>query len=286
MNALTVPLLHTPWRARLTLRAERRGEVSVLAQREHEGPLRVQKALYPEGPEVCQVLVLHPPAGIAGGDVLTLDIAAASGAHLQLTTPGAGKWYRSAGPWATQNIRLHADADARLEWLPQETILFDAALAEQHIDIALAATSRAIGWDILCIGRQARGERFTRGTLRQRLRFSIDEGTRWLERGTLTGGDALLGAAVGLGGCTVTGTMWLYAPGLGRDTLDALRDVAMTKEVQLGITMPAGPDAGLIVARALGHEAEAVRHSFTRLWQCARPHVMQREALMPRIWAT
>ena len=116
----------------------------MLARREHRGPLRIQKALYPEGDEVCQILLLHPPAGIAGGDQLDLSVEVGSGAHAQLTTPGAGKWYRSAGAPATQNIRLSVADEARLEWLPQEVIVFDSALAQSRTVLRLAPGARSL----------------------------------------------------------------------------------------------------------------------------------------------
>src|SRR2546423_14099799 len=115
------------WKARLSLSFARDGNRSVLAERSHEGPLVVQKPLYPEGDAVCHAIVVHPPGGIAGGDELRLDVSAAAGAHALLTTPGAGKWYRSAGAQAKQLLSF--SLQGTLEWLPRETIVFDGALA-------------------------------------------------------------------------------------------------------------------------------------------------------------
>src|SRR5258708_2362269 len=81
------------WKAELGLRFGRVGARSVLLEKRSDGPLVVQKPLYPEGDSVCHAIVVHPPGGIAGGDELHLDVKAAAGAHALLTTPGAGKRY-------------------------------------------------------------------------------------------------------------------------------------------------------------------------------------------------
>ena len=182
---------HSPsWHAELHLGFARNGEGTVLRENRHRGPLRVQKALYPEGDAVCQAILLHPPSGIAGGDQLAISVEVGAGARAQLTTPGAGKWYRSGGAEASQRIDFTVAAGATLEWLPQETIVFDGARARMETRVSLAADSRYIGWDILCLGR-AGGWRAFRAMVVLTC-FSASTAASmpiWLERGGFDGND-------------------------------------------------------------------------------------------------
>jgi len=148
------------WQAHLELGYAAREERTILAHRRHNGPLLVQKPFYPEGARVCHSTLVHPPGGIAGGDRLQIDVAADAGAHAVITTPGATKWYRSNGDVAEHRSDLRLASEARLEWLPQASIVFDAAQAKQTHRVSLQRNARYIGWDIVCYGRIARGERF------------------------------------------------------------------------------------------------------------------------------
>ncbi len=273
----------TNWQARLELGFERRDSSTILARREHYGPLRVQKALYPEGEAVCHAIVLHPPSGIAGGDQLDIAVDVGPGAHALLTTPGAGKWYRSAGAWAGQKLNFNIEADATLEWLPQESIVFDGARANMQSRVKLAADARFIGCEVLCLGRRAGGERFEHGELRLATRIERAGKPIWLERGGMPGGGDLLTSPAGLAGFSVSGTQLVLGPNLDAGLLAACRQIVSAEtDARVGVTLL--PD--LLVARYLGHASEAARDWFAALWQVLRPAVIGRAAQMPRIWNT
>ncbi len=270
------------WNARLEVGVARRGDASIAVHRRHSGPLRLQKPLHPEGPAVAHLIVVHPPAGIAGGDRLEIDIDVAHDAHALVTTPGATKWYRSDGDRAQQDVALTVASGACLEWLPQESIVFDGAEAATATTIACERGATCIGWDIVVLGRRASGERFTRGAVRQDLTLSCDGRTVWRERGRLAGGDALLASAVGWNGHAVAGVMWAWGGALPDVDLERCRNATMAHP-EAGVTVLRD---GLVVVRALSDSAERVRDLFHGLWTIIRPAITTRRATSPRIWAT
>jgi len=278
---LAEPIARSGWRAELALGFERCGARTVLVRRVHDGPLVVQKPLYPEGDEVCHVIVVHPPGGIAGGDELDVSLAAGPGAHALLTTPGAGKWYRTSGPWARQRISIDVAAGAALEWLPQETIVFDGATARLSTQVRLIREARFLGWEILCLGRTGSGERFARGTCRVETEIRREGRLAWRERGRIDGGGALLGASAGLAGKPVFGTLYASFPEIGAAQLAACRELG-AEEGETGVTLL----PGVLLARYLGDSGESARRYFAALWHALRPALAGREAREPRIWRT
>jgi len=275
------PVASAGWRAELALGYQRRAPRTVLATRRHDGPLVVQKPLYPEGEAVCHTIIVHPPGGIAGGDSLQLDVDVGGGAHALLTTPGAAKWYRSAGAWARQTLALRVAPDAVLEWLPQESIVFDAARAWLSSEVHLTGDARFIGWELLCFGRSGSGERFARGRCRVSNAIRRDGRLLWRERGNFDGGGALLASSVGLGGHTVSGTLVAVAPQLDDALLAECRRHAPARGEGTVTRLPE-----VLVARYLGDSSEAGRRYFGALWGVLRPALIGREACEPRIWRT
>ena len=273
--------LRSGWQARLELEFAQRGQGTILARRRHEGPLRIQRPLYPEGEGVCHAIVLHPPGGIAGGDQLAMEVDVGCGAHALLTTPGATKWYRSDAWPARQTLALRVGGNAVAEWLPQESIVFDGAHAEMVNRIDLAQGAVFLGWDVLCLGRSARGETFGRGMLRMHTEVSREGRPIWLERAVIAGGSDVLNASAGLAGHSTTGTMLVASDALNGEWLDACRGV-LEKRTEFGLTLL----PGLLVARYLGDSAEQAREGFTGIWHTLRQALTEQAPMAPRIWKT
>ena len=208
------------WTARLSLHYTRDGERTVGRDR-HEGPLRVLKALHPEGPGICHHVIVHPPGGVVGGDQLHVDLQAGAGTHAVVTTPGAARFYRSEGATARQQVQLQLAAGARVEWLPLETIAHAGCIAENRLTLTLAEGAECLGWELLALGLPAAGEDFDRGSFVQQLELP----GVWLERGRLRADDTLLlDGPLGLAGHRVLGTLWLAA---GRSWDEARREALL-----------------------------------------------------------
>src|SRR3569832_721178 len=268
------------WHARLELGFEVCGGRSSLTSRRHHGPLRGQRPFYPEGAGVCHVYVLHPPGGVVGGDELLIDVAVEAGAHALITTPAAGKFYRSGCAKTRQRQTLRVAEAAVLEWLPQENILFEGAQVELFTRVELAERAAFIGWEITCLGRRGAGEGFQQGGLRRRLEVWRAGTPLFVERGRYDAGAAVMTSPWGLAGRAVCGTLLCVHHKPEKD--EHKREAIGVREGLFGVTQL----EGVIVCRYLGDRADEARQCFGRAWALLRPAVLQRAACAPRVWAT
>jgi len=269
------------WNASLELVFGHSDGRTVLEHRAHRGPLVVQKPLYPEDAALCQCIIVHPPAGIVAGDRLALAVQVRSRSLVQLTTPGAAKWYRSPGTEAIQTFDARVEENATLEWLPQGAIVYDGARARNQLTVQLANSATVIAVDVVALGRRAADERFRCGEWRQRVDFVRNDAPIWSERAVIRGESRLLSSPVGLNDAGVVGTLVASGPSIAMVPLDALRDIARgTPDVAVTLL----PD--VIVARYLGNSMEAAHHCLWTMWSAVRPTLIGRPAVWPRIWRT
>ena len=266
----------TGWKAELKLGFTHSANKTILAQRSHKGPLTVQRPFYPEG-GLCHVYLLHPPGGIVAGDQLKIDVEVENNASALITTPGAGKFYRSSGKQALQTVSLKIKQEASLEWLPQETIVFEGARLVSDVHVDLSENARFIGWEILVLGRPAANEHFKQGEALLNWRIFRDGMPLFLEKMQLDSNAFL--ARWGLNGCSSCGT--LFAVGANHANLEAVRTLIADTPRQ-GVTLI----DDLLICRASAEKSNTVRDFFEKVRTLIRKDIVRQEPYTPRIWAT
>ena len=271
------------WSARLELGFASVGQRTVLAHRSHQGPLRVQKPFYPED-QVCHVYLLHPPGGMAAQDSLTYWIDLAPQSQALLTTPAAGKVYRSDGACSEVRQTLRVASGATLEWLPQETILYGGSVYAQHTELQMQRDSRVCFWDTWCLGRPAAGDSYATGTAQQTLRVTVDGVPVVVDRLAWRDADPLLQAAWGLSGHKVMAQMLLYPA--DADTHAQAQAVLAAHGTQPALWAGVTRIDNVLLLRVMGDTAWRVNALMRECWAALRQAVLGHPPCRPRIWAT
>lgn len=256
-----------------------------VAHHQHDGPLRILKSLYPEGP-ICHNVLVHPPGGLVGGDTLDIRVQVEPGAHGLVTTPGATRFYRSLGEPALQRTHLQLAEGARLEWLPLEALAYNACEARNELRMQLAPGAELMGWDITALGLPHADQPFVQGSFAQHIELP----GVWLERGRIAASDTrLLQSPLGLAGQRCLGSLFLVAgQALGRErteqALNLAREASSTHTLAdwSGAT---SPNEQVVVVRVLGPQVEPVMQLLRAVWACWRSQLWQLGSTPPRIWA-
>ncbi|MDP6978392.1 MAG: urease accessory protein UreD [Myxococcota bacterium] len=264
------------WQAELELAFEARAGKTRLTRKRHRGPLRVQRAFYPEGATVSHVYLLHPPAGIVGGDDLRIRLTVAERAHALLTSPGATRFYYARDEAACLQQVARVCAGSTLEWLPMETLFMRGARARVMTKVELEKDAVFIGWDIQGFGRPALGEDFGRGSLDVRLDLHRDGHPLLLDCFRVEAG-----RIPGLGDAAASATF--LATGADARALERARSCLSNSDtVRVGASLI----DDVLVVRGIAHRCEPLLEQWKAVWHRIRPLTVGRDASPPRIWHT
>lgn len=270
------------WHGKAFLTFEKQ-EGRTVPQIQTQAPLKVQRPFYPEGPGVCQSVLLHTAGGMVGSDRLTYDITLTENTHAVITTAAAAKIYSNHPQPARIDGTVKVASGACLEWLPQEAIVFEGAQYHQSWRVDVAAGAHWLGWDILRLGRTARGERFCQGEVRSRFEVWHDGALIWVDPQWLTGSETLWQSPHALNRCPVIGTLaWI---GTYPDTALVERARAAWNTIpyprgEVGVTRL---QRGLL-CRYRGHSTTEVRRWFTAVWRQLRSQYGTPLDAVPRVW--
>ncbi|MAF48541.1 MAG: urease accessory protein UreD [Rhodospirillales bacterium] len=265
---------------RAEIRFAKSGSETRLAHLYQHEPLRVLFPA-PAGGDIPQAALVTTSGGLVGGDKMSIEIGADRGAAAIAIAQAAEKVYGSAGEDCVIGVDLRAEDGAWLEYLPQETILFDGARLNRGTKIDAHPTARVLAGEILVFGRIGRGERMNSGFVHDA--WTVASGGRavWADALHLDGdiGQALDHPA-GLGGAIAVATAVYVGPDAA-DNLDHARGhFGETAGVIGGVSLV----NGVLVARWIGEDQLALRNSFAKYWAGLRARIMGYPAALPRLW--
>ena len=272
------------WIARIDLKFKMERDKTSMVRSRHLGPLRTQRPFYPEGKRLCQVILLHPPGGIAGGDDLEISLEVHEHAQAQITTPGATKWYKcDGGNKSKQKLFLKVCSGAHLEWVPQDNIIFNGANVDNVQSVFLEKGSSFLFWDIVDLGAMSSERSFQAGCFKSRLDVFLEGDLLFAERTLIEGNSNYLKSVANLYGKKCFGLLVSVANQPINSVLWEKIKIFSAEDEFCGVSQIS--DMAL-VARWMGNCPEVGRNWFYKLWQIIRPWYSGRDAQRPRIWQT
>jgi urease accessory protein len=257
--------------ARVTIGAER--NVVRLRENYQAGSAKVRFPRTAPG-QPMEAVLLNTAGGLTGGDRLSYSVTVEAGARGVATTQAAERIYRSAGGIAGIDTHLAVGANAGLDWLPQETILFDRSVLTRTLVADVHPTARLLAVEAVVLGRTAMGERARNVFLSDSWRIRRG-GARAFADGLRLDGDAvatMASSATGSGAIAIA-TLVLLAPE-AEAQLDAAREALANAAGEGG----ASAWNGMMVARLIAPNGQVLRADLIRLVEALRG------APMPRVW--
>ena len=230
------------------------------------------KAILPHAGDVPEVVFLNTSGGLTGGDRLSYSVKLDDGVHVVATTQAAERAYRSDGGRAEVDVRHEVGADGWLDWLPQETILFDGAALHRRTEIDLASGAGCLVLEAVVLGRKAMGEtvrriQFTDHRQITRAGKPVHIEPLVLTDSALAAGDAVLGGARAFASIVMVDSR-------AADRLEPLRRVLD----EPGTRAHASAFDGRLCVRIMAADGYPMRR------QILRALTVLRQAPLPRVW--
>jgi urease accessory protein len=273
------------WHGKLKLDFVNRDGATHVSHSYSQAPWKLQRPFYPEGDRVCHSVLLHTAGGMVGGDRLSAEINLAETTHALITTAAAAKIYRSNGLTSQQSAQIKIATGAYLEWLPQETIIFDGAIYDQCLHVELAPQATWCGWEICRYGRTARGESFLTGMVRSHTEVWQQGRPLWIDRQCLSGGIDTIQSPHALSGKPVVASLAFIGQVIPAEIVDEARVLAKTAlkgelRGEFGVTRL---EQGML-CRYRGASSLEARTWLIAVWQLLRGSLMSASTCIPRIW--
>ena len=245
-----------------------------IVERYASAPVRILTPSVQGG--IPEAVLANTSGGIAGGDTSHVDILVAQNAQALVTGQAAEKIYRSIDMPASIRTVIKIEDGSTLEYLPQESILFNGAKLNRAVNISLGARSCLLLSEMFVLGRWAMNEDFTRGIFLDRWSIDVAGQPIWREGLRVEGGLSSLSSSLGFANARALATIF-YAGANAAEVLGLARDV-------IGPMGGATIVRGMLVVRMLGNEAGMLKQQLGEIISIIRAAALGRPAEVPRVW--
>ena len=260
------------------------GDCTRLAHLYQSDPLRI---LFPNsGPGEPETgTLVTTSGGLVGGDDLTIEIRCGAGAVGRIVGQAAEKIYRSTSEDVRIDMSLVAAPGSWLEWLPQETIIFDNARLRRRTVVEAAPGARVLAGEIIVLGRTAMGESVTGGLVHEAWDVRRDNRLVWADAVHLDDDfSATLAANAGLNGAHAFASI-VYVSDDAASALPLARELLPEGMDPAGLCVGATCVGDVLVVRWLDRDVRRLRNAYGKFWAEFRHHVADLPSAMPRLWA-
>ncbi|MCA2010825.1 urease accessory protein UreD [Cereibacter sphaeroides] len=226
------------------------------------------KAIVLHDPVRPEVVFLNTSGGLTGGDRLSFSLHTDCG--LTATTQTAERAYKATDGSARMDVSMDI-TQGRLDWLPQETILFDRSALRRRTRVTLGPQAECLTLEAVVLGRAAMGE--TVGEfLFHDLREITRNGKPLVIEPLKMAADCLTGPAT-LNGARAFASLALVAQG-AEDALGPVRAILDED----GVRGAASGFDGKLTIRLMAADGWPLRRQIARLMAVLRP------GPLPRVW--
>jgi urease accessory protein len=248
-----------------------------------EGSAKIRMPKDIEGSH-AEAILINTSGGLTGGDRLDWRVNVEEGGCVSLTTQACEKVYRSSGGTADVSVRLSAGVNARIDWLPQETILFEGGRLVRRVEADLARDAALLVLEAVILGRKAHGEEVETGSFRDSWRIRRDGVLIHAEEMRLDEPfGTYRGSAAALGKNTAFATLLMVDDRAG-EWLGAVRETISALSMDGGASAWQTAGSGKLLARIAARDSYALRKALLPLVRVLKSSAAAGYGL-PRIWS-